>query len=299
MPKRLLTKFITPDFILQPIDKTVGCFFFRINLTSYLIRFRRWQAYISNMKKAVLLCGMAIQLLAACQSQPAQPIIKATAPAADGFAVVELFTSQGCSSCPSADALLGIEISTYAKAGKKLIALSFHVDYWNRLGWTDPFSQHLFSQRQYGYSAKMKGDGVYTPQAIVNGEQGAVGSNQGKVEGFINTAIAKKSEASLVIATVETKGNSLDITYQYTGPTAELQIAVVEKQINTPVKAGENEGRTLTNYNVVKSWKTTAAENGSHLAEIETPAGYKASEYAVVIYAQEKDYGKVLAVDMR
>lgn len=251
------------------------------------------------MKKAVLLCGMAVQLFAACQSQPSQPVTKSAVASSGGFALVELFTSQGCSSCPSADALLGKEIAASAKAGKKLIALSFHVDYWNRLGWTDPFSKHEFSQRQYGYSARLKGDGVYTPQVVINGQQEAVGSNQVKVEGFIKTALSGKETAIVQIASVAAAGSHLTVDYQYNGPAAELHIAVVEKQTTTPVKAGENGGRTLTNYNVVHSWKTIPAEAGNHSIAIETPAGYQAGDYAVILYAQEKDYGKVLAADMK
>ena len=251
------------------------------------------------MKQALLPFFFSMSLLTSCHSQPVISKVKPTSDSAKGFAVVELFTSQGCSSCPPADELLGKAIATAQQQGKNLIALSFHVDYWNRLGWTDPFSKHEFSQRQYGYSAKMKGDGVYTPQAIVNGEQETVGGNQGKVEGFINTALAEKITASVNISIIEMKGNNLKIDYQYSGPAIILNIAVVEKQVNTPIKAGENNGRTLTNYNVVKSWKMISAENGNHSVEIETPAGYKAGDYAVILYAQEKDYGKVLAADIK
>lgn len=251
------------------------------------------------MKKGLLPFLSSIFLLASCQSQSTSPKMTKPVDSSKGFAVIELFTSQGCSSCPPADELLGKEIAAAQKAGTKLIALSFHVDYWNRLGWTDPFSQHQFSQRQYGYSAKMKGDGVYTPQAIVNGQTEAVGGNKTKIESLIREGLAKKPEATLNIISVEKTGNQLKIAYQYTGPIADLHIAVVEKQVSTPIKAGENGGRTLTNFNVVKSWKYVPAESGSYSLETEMPAGYNSSDYTVVLYAQEKDYGKILAADVK
>ena len=139
------------------------------------------------MKFALLPGLFAMQLFVACHSQPASPsaTISSDTDKQSGFAVVELFTSQGCSSCPPADVLLGKEIADYNKAGKKLIALSFHVDYWNRLGWTDRYSQHAFTERQYGYSGILKLNGVYTPQVVINGQWETVGSKQGTI-GYYN-----------------------------------------------------------------------------------------------------------------
>ncbi len=217
-----------------------------------------------------------------------------------GFAVVELFTSQGCSSCPPADALLGKEIAAYAKAGKKLIALSFHVDYWNRLGWTDPYSQHAFTERQYGYSGKMNLDGVYTPQAVVNGQWETVGGKEGTIENFIRQSLTEKTDVSVTIQSIIPKsGSMLEVGYDYQGNATNLNIAVVQKAIATPVKAGENGGRTLTNYNVVRSWKTIASKSGRGTIDIEIPTGYNATDYSVVVYAQEKEYGKIVAADMK
>ena len=90
-------------------------------------------------------------------------------------AVIELFTSQGCSSCPSADQLLSQTINEAKKDGRKIFALSFHVDYWNRLGWADPFSTNEYSQRQRAYAAQLNDNSVYTPQMIVNGSRQFVG----------------------------------------------------------------------------------------------------------------------------
>jgi len=252
--------------------------------------------------KQLLLQSLPILLIfTACQSQPSKPTASQLPDTEQhpGFAVVELFTSQGCSSCPPADALLGKEIAAYAKPGKKLIALSFHVDYWNRLGWMDPYSQHIFTERQYGYSAKMKLSGVYTPQAVVNGQWETVGSKEGTIESFIKQSLAETPESSITIEAIKPTGNILAISYQYKGSVADMNIAVVQKTIATPIKAGENGGRTLTNYNVVRSWKTVKAQSGSHIIDAEMPAGYNEKEYSVVVYTQEKEYGKVLAADVK
>jgi hypothetical protein len=248
------------------------------------------------MKKFLLFYLLACLFLLSCNSQPKPASQKATTKQ-EGFAVIELFTSQGCSSCPPADALLGREIAAYEKMGKKLVALSFHVDYWNRLGWTDPYSQSLFTQRQYRYAAKLKGDGVYTPQAIVNGQQATVGGNQAKLESFIKQALAEKPGATLSIDGVQPTADSLQLTYQYSGPVAELHAAIVQQQVSTPVKAGENGGRTLTNYHVVRSWQTVPIQTGTGAVHLQLPTGYEAGNYALVLYAQEKAYGKILAAD--
>jgi hypothetical protein len=251
------------------------------------------------MKKILVFWLIASQLIAACGSQPMPVATKKVTGSQGGFAVVELFTSQGCSSCPPADALLGREIKAYEKTGKELIALSFHVDYWNRLGWTDPYSQKVFSQRQYGYAARLKTDGVYTPQAIVNGQYAMVGSNQTQLESSIEKALAEEPAATLSITAVHTATDSLQVAYNYSGPTAGLLAAIVQRQASTPVNSGENGGRTLTNYQVVRSWQAAAVQNGSGLLHMKLPAGYGMDNYAVILYAQEQRYGKILAADMK
>ena len=100
------------------------------------------------------------------------------------IAVIELFTSQGCSSCPSADKLLAQTLSDAKRDNKLIIALSFHVDYWNRLGWTDPFSDKKYSQRQSDYASAMQLRSVYTPQMIVNGSTEFVGSNEKELKKY-------------------------------------------------------------------------------------------------------------------
>lgn len=250
--------------------------------------------------KQTLLIFLIAGLITSCNSQPSSitdnHVIKSNP---NSFAVVELFTSQGCSSCPPADALLGREIAAASKLGIRLIALSFHVDYWNRLGWADPYSQHSFTERQYAYATNMKLKGVYTPQAVVNGKWVTVGGNQRKLESFIEQSIAERPAATLTIEGIEAKNNTLEVKYRYKGNAATLNMAIVQHAITTPVRAGENGGRTITNYNVVKSWKTIAAEEGSNVAAIGLPVGYNANDYSIILYSQEKGYNSITAADMQ
>ena len=105
-------------------------------------------------------------------------------------AVLELFTSQGCSSCPSADKLLTETLAEATKTNRNIIGLSFHVDYWDRLGWKDPFSNHAFTKRQYPYGERFGLNGVYTPQEVVNGQQEFVGSNRVKQSSALIAALS-------------------------------------------------------------------------------------------------------------
>ena len=115
---------------------------------------------------------------------------QATEPGA--FAVVELFTSQGCSSCPPADRLLSSLLAEAEKEGKNIFPLSFHVDYWNRLGWRDPYSSSDFSKRQRRYATALS-SGVYAPQMVFKGREECVGSNRYKAQAMINKVMKRQA----------------------------------------------------------------------------------------------------------
>lgn len=182
------------------------------------------------------------------------------------IAVLELFTSQGCSSCPPADALLNKIINEEHRA--KIFGLSFHVSYWNHLGWTDPHSSENYSKRQYGYSSKFT-TGVYTPQVVVNGTDEYVGGNRSTSEAKIKQALSKPATVAIDLSL---KGDKL--TYKLRGDyvNSELNVAVVQNETTDLVKRGENGGRKLVHRNVVLSFQTQriSAENGEmqmHLPE--------------------------------
>lgn len=209
----------------------------------------------------------------------------------DGFAVVELFTSQGCSSCPAADRLLG------KYSGKEnVFVLSFHVDYWNKLGWKDPFSNADFTERQRMYSKKLNAD-VYTPQAVVNGQKEMVGSDEGNLSAAINKFSAQQSLAQINVTNVQAGSNEVSFNYNVSGKADKsvLNAALVQNKITTSIKAGENEGVNLTNYNVVRNFKTFDADGKTNSITFQLPSGYNKNDIAIILFVQEKTSEKITA----
>lgn len=174
------------------------------------------------------------------------------------FALLELFTSEGCSSCPAADRLL-TEIAARARSrGERIITLEFHVDYWNHLGWTDPFSSHEFSVRQNGYARVFRSSQVYTPQLVINGVDQRVGSDRRGVEASIARALSRPSPATLRL-NVTHEGAVYRVAYLASAVPAGalLCVALTDSSAVTRVGAGENSGATLTHTNVVREFVTT------------------------------------------
>jgi hypothetical protein len=186
---------------------------------------------------------MIRSLLAGLVAMAALPVLPAMA--AERPVVVELFTSQGCSSCPPADELL----ATLADR-PEVLALAFHVDYWNRLGWTDPFSSAWATARQSAYATLMGSSQVYTPQAVVDGGRDVVGSDRAAMESAIAAA---RSDPSVPVA-LTASDEALQVAVDPTAPTdAVLWLVGFDDRHETPVRRGENAGRTLVNRNVVRS----------------------------------------------
>lgn len=165
--------------------------------------------------------------------------------------VIELFTSEGCSSCPPADNFLA-ELERKQPVDKAdVIVLSEHVDYWNQLGWKDPFSASLFSERQQSYAEIMHDDGVYTPEAVIDGQYAAVGSNKPNVLKAIASATrTAKPELSL---TVSREGDDVLVHLPEAAKGTRTWVAITEAQVESHVAHGENGGRTLQHVGVVRS----------------------------------------------
>ncbi len=205
------------------------------------------------------------------------------------YAVIELFTSQGCSSCPPADRLLG----KYADK-ENVIALSFHVDYWNRLGWKDPFSNPDFSKRQEAYASRFGASGVYTPQAIINGQQEMVGSDEYKIASAVKTFQSAEASAVIIIDEIKTDNKKALITYSSTASEKTwLNIALVQNKITTSIKAGENGGVQLTNYNVVRNFRTIENGAGKNTVSIDLVPDMDKKEFSVVLYSQDPGNFKI------
>ena len=130
-----------------------------------------------------------------------------------GFAVVELFTSEGCSSCPAADAAVA---RLLAKNNEQVYVLAYHVDYWNKLGWKDSFSKAEYSQRQSGYAAQFKLNSTYTPQIVVNGSSEFVGSDERKLKSNVEKKLLEALPSDLSITTTKTTAG-VDVEYSING----------------------------------------------------------------------------------
>jgi hypothetical protein len=181
---------------------------------------------------------------------------------AEPRAVVELFTSQGCSSCPPADRIIG----ELAK-DPSVIALSMPIDYWDYLGWKDTLADSRFSERQKAYS-KMRGDrDVYTPQVIVNGSKHVIGSDRGKIEGAIGeTAKAEGVMSVPVSMTLTGRQITVSVAASNKGPAAargEIWICSVSKAVPISIGRGENRGQKVTYYNVVRNLLKVGDWNGA------------------------------------
>ncbi len=213
--------------------------------------------------------------------------------------VVELFTSQGCNSCPPADAYLG----ELAKR-PDVLALSLHVDYWDYIGWKDPFAQHAFTLRQREYSQALGQRYVYTPQMVINGRLQGVGSERGEIEKLIVSA-AKDSAAASRPA-ISLTGDEVHVgEAQANGAlSAVVWLAVYDAQSWTAVQRGENAGRRLGDTNVVRVWRELGRYTGkpaSFKLDLDTASsgqsGYSGKPgYAVLIQRQTSSgLGPILA----
>ena len=204
----------------------------------------------SLMKMLFLLVLSFTGLLAVLA--PARPAGPLSHPVASGRIpiVVELFTSEGCSSCPAADAALRELANAQSVPGVEVIALGEHVDYWNRLGWKDDFSSPAYTARQRQYAAGF-GTGSYTPQAVVSGRYEFVGSRTGELA----ATVAKAARAPQAVLTVTTTGSTAQVRVSSVPagtPATEVLLAITESGLASQVGRGENAGRLLQHAAVVR-----------------------------------------------
>jgi hypothetical protein len=194
--------------------------------------------------------------------------------------VVELFTSQGCSSCPPADAFL----TDLGRQRREVLPLAFHVTYWDYLGWKDPYSLDAATARQRAYAQKLGDDGVYTPQMVVDGTTGFVGSNRSRGLGVIASAPPKTVQVSVV-----RDGATLVVRVGAGAGRAQIQLIGFDRRHETPVGRGENSGRMLVETNVVRSLTPIGPWSGPAVElRLSPPAG---EVFAVLVQA---DDGRIL-----
>ena len=220
--------------------------------------------------------------------------------------LVELFTSEGCSSCPPADALLQ-KFDGQPFPGAELIVLSEHVDYWNHIGWTDPFSAAAYSERQSAYGNRLRLDSVYTPQMIVDGVQELVGNSSKDAEKAIARA-AGAYKVPIRISGVTLDNNKLRVhleTDELPSETgrADVVLTIALRHAESQVRAGENSGRRLTHVSVVRSLtkvgSIAAGQKFSRDVSAKLAEGMDGSGLRVIAFIQKPGPGKVLGAALQ
>ncbi len=232
----------------------------------------------------------AAPLLAASGARPAE----SPPSVGHGVAVVELFTSEGCSSCPPADRVLA-RLAARAKAGSlPIFPLSFHVDYWNYLGWRDRFSDAGYSERQRGYGGISASGGTYTPQAVINGQAECVGSDAARIDSLVGAALGRTSPNQIALEAKRGE-HGIEVSYRVEGERKArvLNLALVEPRAESQVERGENAGEHLAHVNVVRAFSSRplTAEGGTWALPAQPELA--ARRLAVVAYVQAPAQGDV------
>jgi hypothetical protein len=211
--------------------------------------------------------------------------------------VVELFTSEGCSSCPPADELLGHLRQDLSAKNIQVIPLGFHVDYWNSLGWKDRFSSADFSQRQEHYAQSLKVDGPYTPQMIVDGETEFVGNSATQAQRAISLAASQQELVAVKISAAGVDQLAVQVKATNSASSGSVMLAVTEDNLTTNVGSGENGGRTLHHAAVVRELRQIGQlHDGSFQASapLKVEKEWKRENLRAVVFVQEGASGKIL-----
>lgn len=235
------------------------------------------------MTARVCFLAFALPVLAAATSVMASPSV---AQASNLTGVVELFTSQGCSSCPPADA----ELARLAQQ-KDVLALSYHVDYWNYRGWADTLSSAASTKRQYGYARTLRRKNVYTPQAVINGQDHANGADDAAISAVLSKLSAIGAGMTVdVTANMDDEGLNISV-----GPgsgKADIVAIYFDEVTTVEIKRGENAGRTITYHHSVRDMETVGMWNGEAVS-LKLPASvisaYPGRSCAILLQVVSKD----------
>lgn len=266
----------------------------------------------SGMKTSVVWRSLVVSGLLLVQVAPARQdrVAPAITAATRTPVIVELFTSEGCSSCPPADDLLARIEKVQPVPGVQIITLGEHVDYWNRLGWADPYSSARFSERQRQYAQAFKADSVYTPQMVVDGRAEFVGSNISKAhEAITDAARAPKAKVQIARSPSSSGEKSGAIGLQVrverlpalsAGDTADVLLAIVEDNLHSDVPRGENAGRRLNHSAVARQLRAIARLNSDRsdpfFAEtvVTLATHWKDENLRVIAFVQERGSRRIL-----
>jgi hypothetical protein len=209
-----------------------------------------------------------------------------------GFAVVELFTSEGCSSCPPADETVG-RLKGFEK---NVYILSFHVDYWNNLGWKDIFSDPAYTSRQQQYGTFFHLSNIYTPQIIVNGKVEFVGSEESRLRKTIEESILEIPKTEIQIKVLQEINHKIPVSVASDGNKGfRLNLALVQNFASDFIQRGENKGKTLSHFFIVRDFKVLSNPKGSDMFFLNMPTGLQSSNCTVVAFLQDSNNGHIIA----
>lgn len=216
-------------------------------------------------------------------------------------AIVELFTSEGCSSCPPADALLRQIHLKQAPSGQLIVGISEHVTYWNNLGWKDPYSSPLFTARQSTYASRLSPEGAYTPQMVLNGRDQFVGSNGAALDRALRDD-TKRTHFDLRILTSTLSADGVEVKFSFSGHTSKpLDVVAVltDDADRSNVLRGENSGRLLQHVSVARSLTKVATVTGDveKSIHLSLPEGFQVAAnpgHHLVLFVQESHQGTIL-----
>jgi len=254
------------------------------------------------------LVGAALASLTFVSANSHSHAAAANGPSSRAPVVLELFTSEGCSDCPPADALLANLEEQQPVPGAEIIALEEHVDYWNHLGWADPFSSEQWTERQQAYAASRNGQGVYTPQLVVNGRTEFVGSRAREARQTIADSIAQlQTEISVAPRGSDKRDREQfavsvgKLTGAAPADTPEVWLAITEKGLHSAVAAGENAGHELHHASVVRLLRKlgaadkSAAPSFTAQPELKLDSSWKRPNLRAIAFVQEKRSRHILA----
>ena len=216
--------------------------------------------------------------------------------------LVELFTSEGCSSCPPADALLRQIDAKRTESGQLVVGISEHVTYWNRLGWTDPFSAETYTARQEAYRSRFGLDSAYTPQMIVNGSREVLGSDRGAVLRAVRET-DHPGPVRVHIEQVKISGDRASVTYstraEDVSKSFDVFAVVAEDVVLSQVTRGENAGRALSHVSLARNLtRLDPGQGANKTVDVSLGAGAKSfGKRHLILFAQMAGLGPVVSVD--
>lgn len=251
---------------------------------------------------SIILLALAISFAASCNMWAAE------APTTRPVVVVELFTSEGCSSCPPADNVLADLATQNAVDGVQIIPLGMHVDYWNYLGWGDRFSSPQFSDRQQHYARMFNSNEVYTPQMIVDGTEQFVGSDRQKaIAAIANAAAQAKGTIAINLVPDSKEGGSVACKISVNGihrngnAAIDIMLAITEDDLSSEVPRGENAGQTLHHTAVVRTLRRVATISPTNTLPFSASTmigpqpNWRIDHLHVAVFAQDPQSGKIFA----